>query len=123
MSPEQKTALKWELLTIAIVVILVLLAKLVSASGDDAIHAEFDSDIGKLGEQIRELDNLLSDVRVDIAKQAQHGHVDYEDRLRLIEAELEQLHGVMRIVTWICGALLLGVPAILSVIQYRKTHK
>lgn len=89
-----------------IFMIFVLLIPMHVLSGDnDAIHDEFDSDIGRLGEQIREHDRVIADVRVDVARIADHGHPDHENRIRILEAEVERFHGTLSILKWLVGVI------------------
>lgn len=111
----------------AIVVILIILFSESAFAGDnDEIHDEFDSDIGRLGEQIREHDKLIADVRVEVAHIADHGHPDHEHRIRTLEAEVERFHGTLSVIKGLfvfiaaAGALIGVVPIVRSVRQHHQ---
>ena len=115
--------LRWK-----IFVIFVLLTPMYALSGDnDEIHEEFDSDIARLGEQIRDHDKSIADIRVEVAHITDHGHPDHENRMRMLEAEIERFHGTLGILKWLVGVIatvgtLISVVPIVRNIRHNQHH-
>lgn len=100
-------------ITVIFILILFALIMFISAfdcfgSEDDAIHAEFDSDIGRLGDRQHEIEVSIAQMRVEMT---------------LLQARIDELYAIIGVAKWAVGiAALLG--STIGVTWYeRRKHR
>ena len=91
--------------TLVCIAVFTLLCSSALCDDHDIIIAELDSDIDEIGQRLTNISNDLINLRIDVAHVTGHKHENQEHRLRLLENELERLHGASNITMWVIGIL------------------